>query len=67
MEQINFAHTDIFHNKEYWVKIGMEFLRLILGKIESICQQPAMPHLSGVRLVLKPITCGPLCASCCLF
>ena len=31
---------NIFHQKGYWFKIRMEFLWLILAKIELICQQP---------------------------
>ena len=41
MKQINYAHISIF------CKIRMEFLRPLLAKIELICQQPAMPQLSG--------------------
>ena len=47
MKQINYARIDIFHKNGFWFKIRMEFLRPLLAKIELICQQPAMPQLSG--------------------
>ena len=37
---INYTRIDIFHQKGYWLKIRMEFLRPILAKIKLICQQP---------------------------
>ena len=49
MKPINYAHIDTFHKKGYWFKILMEFLQPLLAKIELICQQLAMPHLSGVE------------------
>ena len=49
MKPISYAHFNIFHKKGYWFKIWMEFLRQILAKIKLICQQPAMPQLSGVQ------------------
>ena len=49
MKSINYAHIDIFHEKGYWFKISIEFLRPLLAKIELICQQLAMPQLSGVE------------------
>ena len=49
MKQINHAHINISHKKRYWFKIRMECLRPLLAKIELICQQPAMPELSGVQ------------------
>ena len=49
MKPISYAHINTFHKKGYWFKICMEFLRPLLGKIELICQQPAMPQLSGVQ------------------
>ena len=49
MKPIIYARIDIFHMKGYWFKIWMEFLRPLLAKIALICQQPAMPQLSGVE------------------
>ena len=49
MRPINYAHIDIFHKKGYWFQIWMEFLRPLLAKIKLICQQLAMPQLSGVE------------------
>ena len=49
MKPINYAHINTFHKKGYWFKIWMEFLRPLLAKIELICQQLAMPQLSGVE------------------
>ena len=49
MKQINYAHINIFRKRGYWFKIRMEFLRPLLAKVELICQQPAMPRLSGVQ------------------
>ena len=49
MKLINYAHINIFHKKGYWFKIWMEFLRPLLAKIELVCQQLAMPQLSGVE------------------
>ena len=51
MKPIIYAHINIFHNNGYWFKIWMEFLRPLLLKIELICQQLAMPQLSGVERV----------------
>ena len=48
MKPISYAHIDTFHKKGYSFKIWMEFLWPLLAKIELICQQPAMPQLSGV-------------------
>ena len=48
MKPINYAHIDTFDTKGYWFKIWMEFSWPLLAKIELICQQPAMPQLSGV-------------------
>ena len=39
-EIISYACINIFHKKGHWFKIWMEFLRPLLAKIESICQQP---------------------------
>ena len=49
INQINYVHINIFHKKGNWFKIWKEFLRPMLAKIELICQQPAMPQLSGVQ------------------
>ena len=49
MKPINYAHIDIFHKEGYWFKNWMEFLQPLLAKIELICQQLAMPQLSGVE------------------
>ena len=49
MKPINYAHINTFHKKGYWFKIWMEFLRPLLAKVELICQQLAMPQLSGVQ------------------
>ena len=49
MKPINYAHINMFHKKGYWFKIWMEFLRPPMAKIELICQQLAMPQLSGVE------------------
>ena len=49
MKPINYAHINTFHKKGYRFKIWMEFLRPLLAKIELICQQLAMPQLSGVE------------------
>ena len=49
MKPSNYAHINISHKKGYWYKIGMEFLRPLLAKIELICQQLAIPQLSGVE------------------
>ena len=49
MKPINYAHINTFHQKGYWFKIWMEFLRPLLAKIELIRQQLAMPQLSGVE------------------
>ena len=38
-----------FVKKGYWFKIRMEFLRPLFAKIKLICQQPAMPQLSGFQ------------------
>ena len=51
MKPINYAHINISHKKGHWFKIWMEFLRPLLAKIEIICQQLAMPQLSGVERV----------------
>ena len=48
MKPISYAQINISHKKGYWLKISMEFLRPLLAKIELICQQLAMPQLSGV-------------------
>ena len=58
---INNAHIKICHNKGYWFKIRMEFLRPILAKIEPISQQPAMSQLGGVQGRSQPaVGCTPL-------
>ena len=49
MKPINYDQINTFHKKGYWFKIWMEFLRSLLAKIELICQQLAMPQLSGVE------------------
>ena len=49
MKPINYAHINISHKKGYWFKSWMEFLRPLLAEIKLICQQPAMPQLSGVE------------------
>ena len=49
MKHINYAHINISQKKGYWFKIWMEFFRPLLAKIELICQQLAMPQLSGVE------------------
>ena len=49
MKPINYAQINTFHKKVYWFKIWMEVLRPLLAKIELICQQLAMPQLSGVE------------------
>ena len=49
MKPIKYAHIDISHKYGYWFKIWMDFLRPLLAKIELICQQLAMPQLSGVE------------------
>ena len=49
MKPINYAHINIFRKKGYWFKIWIEFLWPLLAKIELICQQLAMPQLSGVE------------------
>ena len=48
MKPINYADINTFHTEGYWLKIWMEFLRPLVAKIELICQQAAMPQLSGV-------------------
>ena len=49
IKQIKYVHINIFHKSGLWFKFPMEFLRPILAKIELICQQPAMPLLSGIQ------------------
>ena len=49
MKPINYVHINMFHKKGCWFKILMEFLQPLLAKIELICQQLAMPQLSGVE------------------
>ena len=58
MKPINYAHINNFHKKGYWFKIWMQFLRPLLAKIELICQQPAMPQLSGVEGVASQPALG---------
>ena len=54
IKQSNYAHIDIFPKKGHWFKILMEFLRPILAKIKSICQQPAMSQCGGVQRGKSP-------------
>ena len=59
IKQINWAHINIFLQKEYWFKIWMEFLRPVLAKIELIWQQSAMSRPIGAQ-VGALASCGVL-------
>ena len=58
LKPIKYAHINISHKKGYWFKIRMEFFWPLLAKVELICQQLAMPQLSGVEGVAsQPLGC----------
>ena len=53
---INYVRFNICHQKGYWLKIQMEFLRPILAKIELICQQPQVTGAHPSSGVLERMT-----------